>query len=92
MTSRGMRGCKSRRWGLGWSREAKCDGGGGGKVLIFRVGKKEADIWVLQCEGHACRAMGHKGAQRTLLATTCSFLRTPYIADLSLDLVRRTNQ
>ena len=38
----------------------KCERGGGrgGKSLILRVGTRGTDSWVVQYEGHVCKAMG----------------------------------
>jgi len=38
----------------------KCErkGSRGGKLLILRVGMRGADSWVVQYEGHVCKAMG----------------------------------
>jgi len=39
-------------------RKCEREGGRGGKWSILRVGKRGADSWVVQYEGHVCRAMG----------------------------------
>jgi len=39
-------------------RASERDGGGEGWVWIICVGKRGADSWVLQCEGHVCKAIG----------------------------------
>jgi len=39
-------------------RKCEREGGRGGKSLIFWVGTRGADSWVVQYEGHVCRAMG----------------------------------